>query len=375
MQFSSIIGQAEAKAHLIESMRLGRLPHALMLRGPAGVGALPLAHAIAQYINCQQAGEHDSCGTCHNCLKITKAIHPDIHYVLPIISKTEGGKAVLTEAYLDDFRKQFIAEPYLSQEQWKRSLGGENKQLRISVHEIRALKRKIALKTFEAPYKVVILWQAEQIAVEAANAFLKLLEEPPERTLIIMTCSDPSQLLVTINSRCQQIGLGRIAAPDIKQYLIEHKRLPEAKATEVAAIAEGSLGSALEYTHDSNQALNELYTSWLRMVYTGHYGRIQGEIEKIYKENKEFQKAFLAFAVKKLRDSLLFHLQLEQLALVTESERTFQQNFSKLVTASKVDRMVAQLDETQRHIAGNANARMAFTALSLRLHSILRSPD
>lgn len=344
-----------------------------MLRGPSGVGAMQLAHAIAQYVNCLNPTDGDSCDECSNCRKIRQGIHPDIHYVLPIISKTEKSKAVLTDAYMDDFRKLYAAEPYFSFEQWQHALGGDNKQLMISVHEIRQLKRKIFLKTFEAEYKIVILWQAELIRKEAANAFLKLLEEPPDKTLILLTCEDPSKLLITINSRCQQVALERIPADLLETYLTDKKEVEAAKAKEIATISEGSLSNALGYMQESHQELNELYSNWLRMVYTGNYVKIQETIEQIYKENKEFQKLFLTFAVKKLRDSLLFRMGLPELALVTEAEMAFQQNFSKLVTPEKVEQMVDLLDESRRYIAGNAHAQMAFMALSLRLHSILRS--
>ncbi len=373
MQFSNIIGQQAAKQHLLDSIHRGRLPHALMLRGPSGVGALQLAHAIAQYVNCQHPTDEDSCGQCASCRKISQAIHPDIHYVLPIISKTTSGKAILTDAYLEDFRKLYSAEPYFSFEQWQHALDGDNKQLMISVHEIRELKRKIFLKTFEAEYKIVILWQAELIRTGAANAFLKLLEEPPDKTLILLTCEDPGKLLITINSRCQQVALERIPKALLEAYLVEKKAVEVAKAKEIATISEGSLSHALTYMQESHHELNELYSSWLRMVYTGNYSKIQQIIEQIYKENKEFQKLFLAFAVKKLRDSLLFQLGVPEIALVTEAEKAFQQNFSKLIDADKVEQMVDLLDESRRFIAGNAHAQMAFTALSLRLHSILRS--
>ena len=372
MLFSDIIGQASAKLHVQSAIQKGRLPHAMMLRGPAGVGKLALANAIAQYINCLDPSPEDSCGKCSNCIKIAKGIHPDIHYVLPIISKKEKGKQWLTEDYFDEFRPHFFQDPYFSFEQWQQTLGGDNKQLMISVHEIRALKRKVFLKAFEGKYKVLILWQAERVRTEAANAFLKLLEEPPDKTIIIMTCSDPSQLLTTINSRCQQVAVGRLGKEEIQQYLQEKKELPADRAENLAVLAEGSIGQALTYIEESKQEMNDHYAAWLRMIYTGHYGRIHKEIEPISRESKEFQKLFLIFAVKKLRDSLLFHLGLEQLSLATSSEREFQQKFSQLVNPEKVEKMAALMDEGYRQIAGNANAAMVFAALSLRLHGVLR---
>jgi DNA polymerase III subunit delta' len=372
MRFSDIIGQDEAVAQMREAIDRERLPHALMLTGPDGVGKLALANALAQYRNCLQPQDGDSCGRCANCLKISKGIHPDVNYLLPIISKTEGGKRYLTADYFESFKAGFFQDPYYSFGEWTRSLGGENKQLFISVHEIRDLKRRIYLKAFEAPYKVVIIWNAERINSEGANAFLKLLEEPPDRTQIIMTCSVPSQLLTTINSRCQRVRLGRIAPKAIEDYLVTRQGVEPARAQELAAIAEGSIGNAKEALTEGSVALTRTYIEWLRAAYVGDYDKISQQIELIYKESKEVQKLFLQAALKKVRDSLLYQCGLPDLALVTEEEKGFQEKFSQIMTPDKVERMTQEIENSHRQIAGNANAQMAFTALSLRLHGILR---
>lgn len=373
MQFKELIGQAEAIGHVKEAIEHQRLAHALLLTGPEGVGQLALANAIAQYLNCQNRQEEDSCGKCPSCIKIRKGIHPDVRFILPIISKTEGGKRYLTEDYFEPFKEHFFQDPYFSFQSWQRVLGGENKQLFISVHEIRNLKRKIFLKAFEAPYKVVIVWNAERINVEGANAFLKLLEEPPDRTQIILTCSDPSQLLTTINSRCQRVHMHRLSAAAIKEYLLANKETTETEATEVAGIAEGSIGNAGEYLTEGSQVMSETYSSWLRAAYAGDYQKIHEQVETLIKESKEFQKLFLEISVKKMRDSLLYHLGLSEMALVTEQEKTFQENFSKVVNPNKVEKITHEMEESRRQISGNANSQMVFTALSLRMHSILRS--
>ena len=372
MKFSEIIGQAALKGRLRDTIERGRLSHALLLTGPEGVGQLALAVALAQYVNCESPTDEDSCGQCASCKMIAKGAHPDLHFVLPVISSTVGGKPVLTEAYLDTFREQFFQNPYLTAEQWKEALDSANKQLFISVHEMRALKRSLALKAFGAKYKVAIIWGAESIRTEGANAFLKLLEEPPERTLLLMTCSDPSLLLPTINSRCQRLQLERISNEEIKAYLKDDRALPDARAAELAAISEGSLGNALAFLGEANQTMQQLYSDWLRAIYTGRYDKIQSQLAPVLKGSKEFQKMFLQFAQKKIRDGLMFSLGVESLALSTPSERDFQQNFSRLLNADKVERILTQLDASRKHIAGNAHAQMEFTALSLRLNQILR---
>ncbi|MEZ4771796.1 MAG: DNA polymerase III subunit delta' [Bacteroidia bacterium] len=373
MKFSEVIGQEAAKTKVLEAIANNRLAHALMLTGPSGVGKLAMATAIAQYVNCLQPSDGDSCGQCTNCVKIKKGIHPDVRYILPIISKTEGGRTWLTEDYFAPFRETFFEDPYMSFSQWQRMLDGENKQLFISVHEIRELKRKIYLKAFEAPYKVVIVWNTEVLHQSAANAFLKLLEEPPDKTLLILTSSDPGRLLITINSRCQRIALSRIAREDIQQYLTGKKGMEPTAAAELAGIAEGSIGNALEFMSDSSQTLSDTYVEWLRAAYSGNYEKISGQLEKIYKESKEFQKLFLEVSVRKMRDSLLFHLGKEEIAPVTESEKEFHQKFGQVVSPEKVEKITEEIEKSRRQISGNANPQLVFTALSLRMHQILRS--
>lgn len=373
VKFSDIVGQSAAISNIQDAISNGRLAHALMLTGPEGVGQLPLATAIAQYVNCLNPQGHDSCGNCSNCIKIQKTIHPDIKYVLPIYSKVSGGKRFLTEDFLEDFRQEFAEDPYLSFSAWQRRLGGQNKQLFTSVHEIRHLKKGIYLKAFEAKYKVVILWRAELINTSGANAFLKLLEEPPDQTLLILTCSDPSRLLTTINSRCQRIGLHRISTEKIIQHLTNSRGVEASQAEEVANIAEGSISKASEYLTESNHAISEMYREWLRMVYVGDYQKIQEKIEPIYKENKEFQKLFLQIAIRKIRDAMLYHAGTSHLALATRDEQQFLEKFSPFVSPDKVEAIVKHMEDSHRFLSGNAHPHMVFTTLSLRMHSILRS--
>lgn len=374
MRFEQILGQAEAKHSVQEALQHGRLPHALLLTGPDGIGKLAFATAIAQRVNCAApTPDGDACGKCLHCQKIQKVVHPDVHFVLPIISKTEGGKQLLTEDFFGPFREQFSQDGYTSFEAWQKMLDGDSKQLMIGVNEIRELKRKANLKAFEAPHKVFILWNVDRMNVQAANAFLKLLEEPPEKTIFILTSSDASRLLTTIRSRCQRIGLGRVPAEEIAQYLMRTRNLPHSYAHEISLVSEGSVSAAISFSDESSGEVFSRFTEWLRAVYSGNYAKITDQVEHIESQSKEFIRLFLAFSVKKLRDSLLFSLGMDQIALSTQQEAEFHRNFSKVLTPAKVGRMVAEIDKTSRHIAGNANPQMALSALSLRMHGIIRS--
>ncbi|MCB9231545.1 MAG: DNA polymerase III subunit delta' [Bacteroidia bacterium] len=371
MQFQEIIGQQKAKDAFFQAVAENRVPHALILKGKPGVGNLPFANAIVQYMNCDNPTERDSCGKCPNCHKIRKGIHPDVRFILPVVSKMVDSKQMISDDFFAEFREKFFAEPYFSFTDWVQIQGGENKQLGIRIREIRELKRKLSLKAFEAKYKAVIFWNAELINPEGSNALLKVLEEPPERTLLILTVSDPSKLLTTINSRCQRIQLHRISHDDMVGFLVKKHGLSEERAGQVSQISEGSITRAVDLVNETNRNLAELYQFWMRQSFAGDYGEIQKWVENISKESKEFQKMFLGYALQKIRDSLLFSFNMAEISLASPEERDFHQKFSKFIRLNGVDQIVRLLDESLMYLARNANSQMVFTVLSLRIHSLL----
>jgi DNA polymerase-3 subunit delta' len=371
MQLKEIIGQKKAKESFLKMVRDGRVPHALLLKGRPGIGKLAFANAIAQFVNCEDPGEDDSCGKCSSCSKIRKGIHPDVKFIFPIISNKIEGKNPVSDDYFPKFREHFFANPYYGFNNWLSEMQGENKQVGIRINEIRELKRKITLKAFEAQYKVVIVWNAEKINTEAANAMLKLLEEPPEKTIIIMTVSDASALLTTINSRCQRIQMHRVDDGTMAAYLHQAHGMSEDRALQVAQLADGSVADAEELIAESNRSLSELYMHWLRTCLKGEFGEIQDVVEQVSKENKEFQKLFLSYALQKLRDSLLFSFQMESMAAATAEEKEFQQKFSNFIQLNGIDELSRLMEDSLNYIARNANSQMVLSVLSLRIHAIL----
>ena len=372
MQFQTILNQTNAKNHLLHAVHSGKLPHALLICGAEGIGKLAFAVAIAQFVNCLNPSETDSCGKCSNCTKISEGMHPDVHYILPIISVTKNGRQLLTEEYFEDFRKNFFHNPYYGMEEWQEALDGENKQMAISVHEMREAKRKLMLKAFEGKKKILIIWNIDKMRVEGANAYLKLLEEPPEKTLLLMTCTDPNKILTTINSRCQRIYLDRLSQDDITQYLVQYKSIETAQAHAIARVSDGNIQNAKAYTEIVGQSQHEAYVHWLRAIFKGHFNEITQAIEPLFKAPKEFQKSFLRLSIKKIRDSFLYHLALDEIALATEEEAAFHRNFAKLLTPAKTERILTELENSLRYITGNANVPLVFTALSLKIYIVLR---
>jgi len=366
------IGQEKAWSHFINSVNENRLSHSLILNGAPGVGKLAFANAIAAYLNCYQPTDNKPCGACPSCQKVSKGLHPDVHYVFPIISKVQSGKAMTSDDYIQDFRKQFFSNPYLSLSKWATLLDGENKQLGIFIHDIRELKRKLNLKAFEQKYKVVILWYAEKINVEGANAFLKLLEEPTDQTLILLCTSDTSQLLPTIRSRCQSLYLQKLSPSDIKNYLQIHFELDEQHAQEIAFLSDGSLSKAIDIANESNASFSELYMEWIRTCYEGSLEKLQTVIEKITKNSRENQKLFLDFTLQKLRDTVLFQTGLEEFSSATELDKEFLKKFSKFINSKGIEGIVMEINQAYNFISRNANAQLVFMAVSLKINAILK---
>ncbi|GIV42971.1 MAG: DNA polymerase III subunit delta [Bacteroidia bacterium] len=372
MQSLVPIGQEKAWGHFIHSVQENRLSHALILNGVPGVGKFAFANAMAAYLNCDNPSENQPCGICPSCQKISKGLHPDVHYIFPIISRIQSGKSLTSDDFIQDFRKLFLENPYLSLNKWASVLEGENKQLGIFIHDIRELKRKLNLKAFEQKYKVVIIWYAEKINVEGANAFLKLLEEPTEKTLLLLCVSDTSALLPTIRSRCQSLYLQKLSPNDIKNYLETHFELDSQHAQELAFLADGSLSKAIDMANESHSSFSELYIEWMRCCYEGSIEKIHNIIEKISKNSRENQKLFLDFALQKLRDSLFFQTGLEELSSATEVDRDFLRKFSKFLQTKGIESIVHEINQAYYYISRNANAQLVFMGISLKINAILR---
>ena len=350
------------------------MPHALILVGPEGVGKLAFATAIAQYINCASPSETDSCGKCPSCSKIQKGIHPDVRYVLPILSKKEGDKSAITDDYFEQFRVPFFSNPYFSMKEWMVALDGENKQLGIHIGEIRDLKRKLSLKAFEAKFKVSIMWNAERINHEASNAFLKLLEEPPVNTVLILTVSDHSKLLSTINSRCQRLIMSRVSEDEICEWLKEQKNITADQARQIAEISEGSVSYALELTGESEKSLSQLFFSWIKYCLSWDYEAIQQVIREVTSEGRDFQKLFMAFSIKKFRDSTLEASGVERPGSGKGGDPVFAV-LSRQMSLKNSDKVARLMEESVNYLSRNANAQLVFTALSIRLASVLSGKE
>ncbi|NQV74969.1 MAG: hypothetical protein HQ491_02845, partial [Bacteroidetes bacterium] len=258
MLFREIIGQKEVKEQLIQSVHENRVSHAQLFLGPDGSGNFALALAYAQFISCTERQEADSCGNCSSCRKYNKLIHPDLHFSYPFF---RGGEKEDSSADLEEWRDLVLSNPYFDLDEWRNRLDAQNKQPNINKAECLNILHRLSLKPFESEYKTMIVWLPEYLKNEG-NRLLKTLEEPAEKTLIILIAKNQDQILNTIISRTQLVKIPALTKQDIVKYLVQSKDIPETQATRIAYLSEGNLQSALNFLKEDESDDFRLFSSW-----------------------------------------------------------------------------------------------------------------
>jgi DNA polymerase III subunit delta' len=372
MRFSDIPGNKSVKQQLLTAAKGGRISHAQLFLGEQGSAALPMAWAYAQYIACEQALEDDSCGSCASCLKYQKGAHPDLHWVFPVVT----GKAThaISDHYMAEWREVLSSKPFLREQEWYAHLGVDNKQGFISVNEAAELSKKMRLKSFEGAHKVVIIWQAEKMHAASANKLLKLLEEPPAKTLFILVSSQKEQLLTTIISRLQITKINRLNDQEMNDFLMNKQGLEVAEAQQLTQLAEGNINTALRMMKgDEMLAQNTLFfQEWMRVSYQANIQKVGDWIDKVAKIGREQQKSFLRYALHMVRECLVHNFADDQLQRLRKEEYAFVQKFAPFIHENNSLEIIEELEKAEEHIARNGSAKIIFMDLSLKLVLLLR---
>lgn len=364
MQFNRIIGHEALKQQLIATVRENRVSHAQLFLGPEGSGSLALAIAYAQYINCEDKQENDSCGQCASCTKYEKLIHPDLHFSYPFFAKD---KNETSNTYIENWRNAFLSNPYMSLSFWREQLEAENKQANINIAEAHSIIKKLSLKAFEAEYKVLIMWLPEYLDTQG-NALLKLIEEPPEKTLFLLVAENQDKILNTIISRTQLVKVNKLSYDELKQFLIQDKQIEPNRANEIAFIADGNIQSALTQLEEEANTNFDLLIRWLRFIVTDSgLNIIQICEEELSKLGRENQKLFLVYSINILRQIVLLNQGMPNLVFLKDSELEFVQKFSEITTLEKLETAIDLLEKTHYSVERNANPKILFLDLSLQL--------
>lgn len=371
MQFRAIIGQEDIKGQLCQAVREGRIPHAQLLTGPLGVGKFQLALAYAQYLNCPHRTETDSCGTCPTCLQYQKLQHPDLHFVFPIVKSDSGD---VCDDFLASFRQMVLEQGYFDLEDWHRVMGVETKQSMIYEKESSEILRKLSLKSFGEGYKVMIIWQPEKMNTTCANKLLKLLEEPPEKTVFLLVSEQPELLLATILSRVQQIRVPRISEATMQANGV---------SADIAHIANGSylLARRLTESTDQNQQMLEDFKALMRRAFLVGKRKDYDALQQMRKWSlemadakvgRERQKAFLQYAQRQVRENYIYNLAHPEMNYQTAAESDFSTRFAPYIHSGNVEKIMDELAKAEQQIAQNGNAKMIFFDLCLQMIVLIK---
>jgi DNA polymerase-3 subunit delta' len=379
MLFNQVIGQSEIKTKLRRMVEQNRLSHALLLCAPEGAGGLPLALAFSQFLVCERVSKSnnplpaESCGVCPSCIKAAKLIHPDIHYVYPVVARKAGEKPLSTD-YITEWREFILQYPYGTIFDWLQFINAENKQGNITAHECNEINRKLSLKSFESGYKILIMWMPEYLRNEG-NKLLKLIEEPPPDTLFILVTEDEAQILPTILSRLQNIHLPRPSVPEITEALIERSGVKPEQARQIAAVSEQNYREALRQLQHGQDDWLGLLREWLNATLkTGPINQVKW-VDEISKTGREKQKQFLQYFIHLLEQAIRLRMHEETVADIPEKEKDFAIRLNKIADLSAQQAIVRELNQSIYFIERNAHAKMLFHALTIRLYHILAAGE
>lgn len=377
MLFSKIIGQDKLKMRLIDTVKNQRISHAQLFLGKTGYGTLPLAIAYAQYICCNSKSANDSCGTCNSCIKFEKLIHPDLHFSFPVNTTDEVKSKPISEDFLAQWRELFLESPYFDLDDWSRKLGTENKQGIIGVDESKSIIRKLSFKPYEAEFKIQVIFKPEKLHPSASNKLLKLIEEPTDKTIILLIAEDEEQLLKTITSRTQIIRV-----PPIEQEVLTNhlkSKASEDVSTRISSLALGDFNFAMSKLEKAEEDLFffEHFKTWMRVCYKVDIQGIHKWVEDISGASvgRERRKRFILYAIDLMREGILRNYSGNNFQQFFGAEDKFVNNFAPFVHAKNVIPMSEILNEAYQHISRNAYSKILFMDLSMKFANLLHAKN
>jgi DNA polymerase-3 subunit delta' len=367
MKFSEVLGQETVKQQLINLVRNNRLSHALLFHGKEGVGKKALALAFAQYILCENKSETDSCGECPACKKAAKLIHPDEHFIFPVIK--DSSKVSISDSYIKEWREELFHNPYFTYSQWNAAIGDGKKAGQIYVDESNEIIKKLNFKAFEADYKVMLIWLPEKMNVQTANKLLKTLEEPAEKTVLILIAENLDFMLSTILSRVQQIKIPPIKKETIKTYLQENFSASEDQIEFANHFAKGQLNRAVEaiQQNESNQMYHNWFVNFMRLSFTNKMNELIELNDEIIAHDKNDLKGFLAYAIRYVRDNFMLNLNQKDLVALVENEANFASKFSNFINENNIDKIYTSFNETIAGVERNANVKIQMQVLAIEM--------
>jgi DNA polymerase III subunit delta' len=365
MQFKDVVGQSELKHHLIQEVLNDKISHAQLFLGAPGHGGLPIALAFIQFLFCENRTTKDSCNVCASCLKVKDLQHPDLHFSFPVVQV----ESKFSDGFLPLWRKIISENAYFNLNQWGSYIDEKARKPIIGSEESLAIIKKLSLKSFEGNYKVMLIWMPEEMNATCANKLLKILEEPPAKTLFILAAESQENMLQTILSRTQLVTIPSIQTEDLASFLQNRYQIDSSSATSIAAQADGNLIEAVDLVevNESKNLNREWFIQLMRICYKKDVNQMIDWGEEIGYIGREKQKIFLKYALHMFRQSLLKNYTENLLTKTSKEEDEFLKNFSKFITGNNIHDFMEQFNDAYYHIDRNANAKILFTDLCFKV--------
>lgn len=371
MKFIEVVGHNDIKQKLTQAVQNGRIPNSQLFLAQEGSGNLALAIAYAQYVNCTQRTPEDSCGECASCIKYNKLQHPDLHFCFPVFGKWDK-KTKPSDHYMATFHEMVNNNPYLVYEDWMEKIS-DSKSGIINVAQSDEIIKKLSLRPYEAAYQVMIIWMPECMNTETANKLLKTIEEPPNRSLVLLVANNDDDMLSTVLSRVQYIKLKKLQDMDMLGALTAKYEMTFDKAREIVNVADGNYYHAIKLAEmdGAEEDTTKLLQDWFRASYAMEIGKLSQVVETISKLTKDKQKSFYEYAIHVFRQSLAMN-NAQEVMRVTTNEKQFIDKFSAVTQNHKIPKIIDKIEKAVYFVDRNSNAKILAMNLSMDLYEALK---
>lgn len=370
MLFSEVIGHHALKQRLIQGVNDSRISHAQLFLGQEGSGNLALALAYCQYISCKNPTETDSCGSCSSCKKHAKLQFADLHFSFPIFNKKSEGS--VSDEFLSEWRSAIKSTAYLDATYWRDQLDAENKQLIITAKEAGNIVKKLSLKSYEGGYKFMIIWLPEYMRPEAATKLLKIIEEPPPKTIFILVANHQDNMLSTILSRTQLLKVPRLADADVRSALIAKAGVTSNdKLDTLVQMADGNYFNAWKQIQAADLGYFDSFSTWMRFCYSRDTAGLLGWTNQMHSIGRENLKQFLDYSLHMFRQCLVRNYTGGQITRLAQAEEAFADKFARFINDRNIQELIAEVEEAHRDIGRNGYAKLVLFDLSIAIGKLL----
>jgi len=373
MFFKDVVGQEAIKKRLIRSVKEQRISHAQLFAGQPGTGKLAMALAYSQYISCRNRTETDSCGVCPSCHKYQKLAHPDLHFVFPVFN-AKHLKNPVSDDFLPQWREKVLESPYFELSDWLDHIDAGNAQGLIYERESESILRKLNLKSFESEFKVMIIWLAEKMHTACSNKLLKMIEEPPNKTLFILISENEESVIGTIRSRAQLVKFPQIDNESLKKALLNREGIDPEIIPDAVHLAAGSYIRALDYLTpgEDEEFFFQKFQEMMRFAYKREVKELIDWADEMAKIGRDKQKAFFTSALRLVREYFVSNLKRKELVFLNREEQEWGKKFAPFINERNIVPFVNEFELGIKHISMNGNPRIVFLDTALRMVRLIK---